>query len=136
MVCSRHAPFYADEVAKVLINDGIFLTQQVSEGDKSNIKQAFGRGQAFGVPEGTLKDQYISELSQAGFKDIQSFEYDATDYFKTYEDLIFLLKYTPIIPGFGTHENDFDILEKFIETYQTGKGIMTNSKRFMISARK
>lgn len=136
VVSSRHAPFHAEEVARVLAEDGIFLTQQVSEDDKINIKQAFGRGQSFGTQDGTLKNMYITELREAGFHDVQTFDYNAMEWYQSYEDLIFLLKHTPIIPNFGQNENDFALLEKFIGEHQTDKGIMTNSKRFMIVARK
>lgn len=136
VVSCRHSPFYANDIAKSLVNDSIFLTQQVSEDDKFNIKQAFGRGQSYDMQGGTLKNKYISELSEAGFKDIQSFIFDSKEYYKTYEDLVFVLKHTPIIPNFGKYRNDFAVLEKFIEQNQTSKGIMTNSKRFMIIARK
>ncbi|QGQ93885.1 class I SAM-dependent methyltransferase [Paenibacillus psychroresistens] len=136
VVSCRHSSFYAKEVAKVLKKDGVFLTQQVSDNDKFNIKQAFGRGQQFRPEQGTLKEKYLSELAEAGFTDIQSFEYDATEYYKTYEDLVFLLKYTPIVPNFGEFDNDFRILQKFIEENQTEQGIQTNSKRFMIIAKR
>jgi SAM-dependent methyltransferase len=136
VVSNRHSRFNANEVKRVLAKDGFFLTQQVSENDKLNLKQAFGRGQSSGIQDGTLKNEYLSELCEAGFTDIQSFEFDATEYYKTYEDLLFLMKYTPIIPNFGQCENDFALLEKFIEENQTTKGIMTNSKRFMLIAKK
>lgn len=134
LVTSRHAPFDSKEVAKVLVDGGLFLTQQVSEDDKINLKQAFGRGQSFDIPTGTLQNTYISELHAAGFKDIQVFEYNATEYYHSYEDLVFLLKHTPIIPNFGENDNDFALLAKFINQYQTTQGIMTNAKRFMIVA--
>ncbi|UVI30200.1 class I SAM-dependent methyltransferase [Paenibacillus spongiae] len=137
VVSCRHSPFSASEAAKVLTEDGLFLTQQVSEDDKINLAQAFGRRQADdGANDGTLKNKYISELQEAGFRDIQSYDYDAVEYYETYEDLIFLLKHTPIIPGFGQDENDFAVLEQFIRDNQTSKGIRTNAKRFMIIARK
>ncbi|MDF2722533.1 MAG: class SAM-dependent methyltransferase [Paenibacillus sp.] len=136
VVSCRHSPFFVNEVVRVLANDGIFLTQQVSEGDKFNLKQAFGRGQSFGIQDGTSKHQYMSQLRIAGFKEVQSFEYDATEYYKSYEDVIFLLKHTPIIPNFGANDTDFAVLEKCIELNQTDKGIMTNSKRYMIIAKK
>ncbi|WP_209970846.1 class I SAM-dependent methyltransferase [Paenibacillus eucommiae] len=136
VVSCRHSNFYAEEIAKVLVKDGMFLTQQISDNDKLNIKEAFGRGQQFGSDEGLWKEKYLEELAQAGFSDIQHVEYDATEYYKSYEDLIFLLKHTPIVPDFGQSEHDFDILQKFIEENQTGQGIRTNSKRFMIIAKK
>lgn len=134
VVSCKHSPFYAKDVAKVLVKDGIFLTQQVSENDKFNIRQAFGRGQSTNL-DGTLKNRYIEELNEAGFSDIQSFEYDATEYFETYEDLVFLLKHTPIIPNFGKYNNDFVVLQKFIDDNKNERGIETNSKRFMIIAK-
>lgn len=135
VVSSRHAPIDAKEVARVLVDGGLFLTQQVSEDDKINIKQAFGRGQSFGIQDGTLKNKYVAELRDAGLRDIQVFDYDATEWYQSYEDLIFILKHTPIIPNFGQSENDFALLEKFIGEHQDEKGIVTNSKRFMITAR-
>jgi SAM-dependent methyltransferase len=136
VISSCHAPFVSTEIAKVLKNGGIFLTQQVSEADKLNLKTAFGRGQSFGEVDGMLKEKYIKELKEAGFTEVQSFEYDATDYFQRPEDLIFLLKHTPIIPDFGQEEKDLDILSDFIENNHTEKGIRTNSKRFLIITNK
>ncbi|MES5938787.1 MULTISPECIES: methyltransferase domain-containing protein [unclassified Bacillus cereus group] len=131
---SCHAPFVATELSKVMKKGAFFLTQQVSEHDKLNLKEAFGRGQCLGEKDGTLKEKYMSELISAGFELVQVREYDVTDYFRTPEDLIFLLKHTPIIPNFGEEEEDFTILQKFIDTNRSEKGIRTNSKRFMIIA--
>jgi len=135
IVSCRHSEFFADQVAKVLPKGGIFLTQQVSENDKLNLKEAFGKGQEAGKDAGTLKRRYMAELSDAGFTDIQSFDYDAAEYYESAEDLIFLLKHTPIIPDFGQSDNDFQILQQFIADHKTEKGIRTNSERFMIIAR-
>jgi ubiquinone/menaquinone biosynthesis C-methylase UbiE len=136
VISSHHAPFFSKEIAKVLNADGFFLTQQVNEADKLNIKKAFGRGQAFNEIDGTLKEKYIRELKEAGFSDVQSFEYNAIEYFQRTEDLMFLLKHTPIIPNFGDDKKDFDILNDFIRDNRTDKGIRTNSKRFLIVAKK
>ncbi|MUG68986.1 methyltransferase domain-containing protein [Paenibacillus campinasensis] len=135
IVTCRHSEFSATEIAKVIVNGGTFLTQQVSENDKINIKEAFGRGQAWGTTPGTLKQTYLDALSRAGFSDIQSLEYNVNEYYQTAEDLIFLLKHTPIIPGFGQTEADFHILQQFIKENQTEKGIRTNSHRFLIRAK-
>ncbi|MGG0721454.1 class I SAM-dependent methyltransferase [Bacillus mycoides] len=136
VISSCHAPFVASEVAKVLKEGGTFLTQQVSEADKLNLKKAFGRGQSIGVDDGTLKEKYIQELKEAGFVEVHSFDYNAIEYYQRPEDLVFLLKYTPTIPNFGQEKKDFDILENFIENNRTKKGICTNSKRFLIIANK
>ncbi|MCR8644607.1 class I SAM-dependent methyltransferase [Paenibacillus sp. N1-5-1-14] len=135
VISCRQSVFNAREVTRVLTNDGVFFTQQVRENDKLNLKMAFGRGQAYGTPAGTLQNQYVNELRKAGLADIQVLEYDAAEYYETSEDLIFLLKHTPIIPNFGKEERDFEILEQFIKENKTDKGIRTNSARFMIVAR-
>ncbi|WP_273853103.1 class I SAM-dependent methyltransferase [Guptibacillus spartinae] len=136
VISSCHAPFHSQEVARVLKKDGVFLTQQVSEADKWNIKKAFGRGQAYELSDGILKDQYTRELKDAGFSEVRSFDYDATDYYKRPEDLLFLLTHTPIIPQFGEEERDYEILKSFIDNNRTADGIRTNSKRFLIIAKK
>ena len=132
----RHSPFSLQEVFRVLKSGGIFLTQQVSEGDKLNIKQVFGRGQNFDVKDGTAKNKYVHKLKKSGFEKIEVFEYNAKEWYKTPKDLIFLLQNTPIIPGFGKQKEDFVLLSKFIDRYTTDKGILTNSKRYMIVAKK
>ncbi|GLX67907.1 class I SAM-dependent methyltransferase [Paenibacillus glycanilyticus] len=131
-----HAPFSAGEAARVLKKGGFFLTQQVGEADKLNLKSAFGRGQSFGVEDGVLRDNYITQLQEAGFHIVELLEYDALEYYERPEDLIFLLKHTPIIPNFGQHQDDFSILNDFIANNRTPKGICTNSRRFMIVASK
>lgn len=136
VVSSRHAPFDAKEVARVLKTDGLFLTQQVSEADKLNIKTAFKRGQSFSENDGVSKERYVWELTKAGFSDVQSFDYNVTEYYQRTEDLIFLLLHTPIIPNLGMEPEDYSRLTAFIESNQTEKGICTNSKRFLIVAKK
>ncbi|QWG45128.1 class I SAM-dependent methyltransferase [Bacillus mycoides] len=131
---SCHAPFVAFELAKVIKKGAFFLTQQVCEHDKLNLKEAFGRGQCLGERDGILKEKYMDELISAGFELVQVREYDVINYYSTPEDLIFLLKHTPIIPNFGEEEEDFNILQKFIDANSSEKGIRTNSKRFMIIA--
>ncbi|WP_040949820.1 class I SAM-dependent methyltransferase [Gorillibacterium massiliense] len=135
VVSCRHSGFQASEIARVLKKGGSFLTQQVSENDKRNLKEAFGRGQAWGEADGAMMGRYVAELKEAGFAEIQTFEFDDTEYYETAEDLIFLLKHTPIIPGFGSSERDFHILRQFVTEHQTEKGVRTNAARFVITAR-
>lgn len=136
LASSRHCSFDALELAKVLKKGGYFLTQQVSEGDKLNLKKAFGRGQSFGEKDGSLKEAYIQKLKTAGFSKVEAFEYDADEYYETPEDLIFLLTHTPIIPDFGKKPDDLAVLNGFIEENRQEQGIRTNSKRFLLIAKR
>ncbi|GAS83815.1 class I SAM-dependent methyltransferase [Paenibacillus amylolyticus] len=136
VVSSRHSRFSTSEVFRVLDEGGIFLTQQVSEQDKSNISEAFGRGQSLGIQPGTLMERYKHELQKVGFQDIQAREYNVVEHYATPEDLMFLLTHAPIIPDFGKVETDFEQFQQFVKENHDEKGIRTNSARFMITARK
>lgn len=136
VVSSRHSRFSASEVFRVLDTGGIFLTQQVSEHDKSNISEVFGRGQSLGIQPGTLMERYKHELHEAGFHDIQAREYNVVEHYATPEDLLFLLTHAPIIPDFGKVETDVERFQQFVKKHRDEKGIRTNSARFMITARK
>ncbi|WFR62917.1 class I SAM-dependent methyltransferase [Paenibacillus amylolyticus] len=136
VVSSRHSGFSASEVFRVLAEGGIFLTQQVSEHDKSNIAEAFGRGQSLGIQPGTLMERYKHELQTAGFHDIQVREYNVVEHYATPEDLMFLLTHAPIIPDFGKVETDVERFQQFVNEHHNEEGIRTNSARFMITARK
>ena len=105
----------------------LFLTQQVSENDKLNLKEAFGRGQCLGERDGTLKEKYMDELISAGLiscKYVNMMLLIITIRLK----IIFLLKHTPIIPRFGEEEEDFTILQKFIDTNSSEKGFIQIQK--------
>ena len=78
----------------------------------------------------------LQDLRAAGFTNIVASEYDLIEYYQTPDDLIFLLQHTPIIPNFGDNKQDFKILADFIDAHTTSKGIKTNSKRYIIVAKK
>ncbi|MBU5354611.1 class I SAM-dependent methyltransferase [Paenibacillus barcinonensis] len=132
----RHSVFSASEVYRVLAEDGIFLTQQVSEHDKLNIAQAFGRGQHYGIKPGALLERYRQELAHAGFRQIEVREYNVMEYYAAPEDLLFLLMHTPIVPHFGENASDLETFKQFVQEHRYEKGIRTNSARFMITAKK
>ncbi|MCA9882824.1 MAG: class I SAM-dependent methyltransferase [Anaerolineae bacterium] len=135
VVSCRQAPFNAQQAYQVLANGGWFLTQQVSEADKLNIKEVFGKGQ-YNEIDGTRMERDLQDLRAAGFTNIVASEYDLIEYYQTPDDLIFLLQHTPIIPNFGDNKQDFKILADFIDAHTTSKGIKTNSKRYIIVAKK
>lgn len=136
VVSCRQSVFSASEVYRILAEDGFFLTQQVSEHDKSNIAKAFGRGQHSDIKPETLLERYKYELNQAGFQQIEVREYNVTEHYATPEDLLFLLMHTPIVPHFGEGASDLEIFEQFVQDNSDERGIRTNSARFMITAKK
>ena len=135
VVTSRHAPFLPQEVARVLKPGGIFITQQVAENDKQNIKEIFGRGQCFGQTPGDMQRKLALELKGAGLEITKEDNYDATEWYKDMADVVFLLKNTPITEGLD-EEKDRKHLEEVERKFKTTKGIKTNSARFIILAEK
>lgn len=89
IVTDRHAPFNAKEVSRILKPDRIFITQQVSEGDKRNFKEVFQRGQLYGEKSGTLKKRYLTELREAGIRIIEERTVNTTEYYESIDDMIF-----------------------------------------------
>ena len=83
-----------------------------------------------------MTEAYIQKLKTAGFSKVEEFEYDAEEYYETLEDLIFLLTHTPIIPDFGEKPDDLAVLNGFIEENRQEQGIRTNSKRFLLIAKR
>jgi len=136
IISCRHSDFSPTEIFRLLDEGGCFISQQVGEADKLNLKKFFGRGQNYGVKDGTTMRDYVEHLKAAGFSRVETREYDATEYYERPEDLIFLLKHTPTIPNFGQVAGDFDKLDEFIKQNFSSKGIKTNSKRFLIIAEK
>ncbi|MEC9487956.1 MAG: class I SAM-dependent methyltransferase [Halanaerobium sp.] len=135
LITCRHSVFKAREVYRLLAEGGIFMSQQVDETDKMNIKEFYGRGQSYGDAGGTACKNYIKLLQEAGFSRVFTDSYNAVEYYQTPEDLLFLLQHTPIIPDFG-EEEDLLLLDKFFQQYSTPRGIKTNSSRYLIIAEK
>jgi len=136
IITARHTPFWASEVYRLLRPGGVFLCQNVTEDDKSNIVEIFGRGQGFGNEEGTLLEKDVAQLEKAGFSEITTDYYNATEYYQRPEDLMFLLQNTPIVDDFGEQSGDMDLFEKVVKENQTSKGIKTNASRSLIVAKK
>ncbi len=134
IVTARHCDFSPAEAGRVLRSGGTFMTQQVDIDDKANLVELFDRGERAGL-ESPLGEYYARQLEAHGFKDVELDYYDADEYFHSVEDLLFLLKNTPIVPGFGK-PGDFELFEKFVQENTTERGIITNAHRSLITARK
>ena len=136
VVICRQAPFCPDEVQRVLKNGCVFVTQQVRENDKINIKRAFERGQSYGRGLDELYIDSLKKLEASGFTVLRTEKFDVTTYLESVKDLIKLLKWSPIIPDFDVaRRKDRKSLEIIERKYGTSKGIRTNTSRFLLIAR-
>ena len=135
IVTARHTPFNENEIYRVLKKEGLFFSEQIDEEDCKELKEIFGRGQGFDV-ECNLRDTMELELKNKKFSRVEFFDIFQKEYYRTAEDLLFLLSNTPIIPYFGKDEGDYIKFNKYIEKNKTEKGILLNRKLFGIKARK
>lgn len=135
VVICRQAPFNAREVARVLKQRGIFVTQQVSEGDKRNFKTVFRRGQDYGRRSGTKKRRYLRMLRESGMQVIEERTINTIEYYQSMDDVIFLIANTPMILDFDFGKEQ-DKLKEIEEKFRTTQGIKTNSERFLIVGKK
>lgn len=131
IVTARHTPFDVEEVYKVLKENGLFFSEQVDEEDCKDLKEIFGRGQGFDI-ECKLIDKIKSDITKDKFKQIKFYDIIQNEYYKTEEDLIFLLNNTPIIPEFGKIQGDYEKFRKYVEKNTTEKGIILIRRLFGI----
>ncbi len=136
IISCRLSYFNSLEVARLLAKDGIFITQQAGQDDKLNIKKFFGRGYNSEIRDNRSKKLLVNQLKEAGFLEVKTLEYNATEYYKTKKDLLFILNNTPLLPDFGKCKADLHKLNKFVNKFNTKKGIKTNLSRYMIIAKK
>lgn len=127
LVVSRHCGANMAEVYRVLKSGGKFLSEDYASDDCKEIKDMFGRGQDY-LDEPLYKSITLDCIN-AGFTSIKLLKFEEIEYYKTEEDLRFLLENTPILGGYD-EEKDGEILAKYIEKYSTPRGIRLNRKLY------
>ena len=132
VILARHSIINAREINKCLKTGGYFFSEDIDEDDCKELKQIFGRGQGFSVKE-KLITRYKNNLSKYGF-DFDIYPIVQDEYYKTEDDILFLLSNTPIIPNFGKKTDDYIKLKKYINDNTTEKGIHLKRRLFGIKA--
>lgn len=135
IISARHTPFDFKEIFRLLNDKGIFFSEQIDEEDCKSLKELFGRGQGDNT-KFKLIDKIKEEAKKNKFKTIEFFEIKQQEYYDTEEDLLFLLRNTPIIPDFGEEKLDYQKFNEYVEKNKTNKGILLERKLFGIKARK
>ena len=130
MVVSRHCGVNMAEAFRVLKKGGIFISQDIDKKDCWELKQIFNRGQCFDNKI-SVKEKTLKQILKLGFSKIEVLNFSQTEYYKTKEDLIFLLKRTPILNGFD-EQKDMTKLDEYIEKFSTTRGIKLNRKLYSI----
>lgn len=135
IICARHTPFNSKEVYRTLNNGGTLFSEQVDEDDCIELKEIFRRGQGYKAEIKQIeKDK--QNLKQESFSYIKFYDIIQKEYYKTEEDLLFLLNNTPIIPNFGQEDGDYEKFNKYVSENTTEKGIYLKRKLYGIIAKK
>lgn len=135
IITARHTPFNLKEVTRLLKQDGLFFSEQVDEDDCKELKELFGRGQGYNE-KNKLIDKIKTDIKGNELKQIEFYDITQEEYYKTEEDLLFLLNNTPIIPDFGKVKDDYAKFNYYVEKNTTDKGIRLNRRLFGIKLTK
>lgn len=144
LISARHTVIDAKQIYKTLKDNGILIIEGVDQKDCWELKELFGRGQAFHDKTPISKIDF-DNLKDAGFTKIELTEIREDEYYETEEDLLALLFKTPILDDFSEEDNsefehrkeiENDLFQEYVCRYKTEKGILLKRVLYGIVAKK
>ena len=145
LISARHTIINAKQIYNCLKENGVLVIEGIDKEDCIEIKDIFGRGQAYN-DEISISEKDYEDLKNAGFTKIEKVKIYENEYYETEEDLLALLLKTPILDGFSEindqtnfEHNDKiekDLFDKYVKQYKTEKGILLNRVLYGIIAKK
>lgn len=141
IVVARHTCIDAKQIYNTLKNNGMLILRGVDKLDCWELKKIFKKGQAYNDIKPISLIDYENILD-AGFKNVELVPIHIREYYKTKEDLLALLLKTPILLDFSEEsENknleldiDMTLLDKYISSHETNKGILLIRRYYGITA--
>ena len=133
LVVSRHCGANMKEVFRVLKKGGIFISEDYYSDDCKELNDFFKRGQ--GYNKEPLYNKVMNETLQAGFSEIKFLKFEEIEYYKTVDDLKYLLTHTPILDYYNEKEDD-KTLKKYIDKFTTKKGIQLKRRLYAFTIKK
>lgn len=144
LISARHTIINAQQIYNVLNEKGTLVIEGVDKKDCWELKQIFGRGQAYN-DEISISEKDYNDIKGAGFSKIEKVEILENEYYETEEDLLALLLKAPILDDFPEiNENDFEnkpviekeLFDEYVKKYKTEKGILLERVLYGIVAKK
>ncbi len=144
LISARHTIIDAKQIYNCLVPSGIVVIRGVDKKDCWEIKELFGRGQAYNDEVAISEKDYL-DLIEAGFKNIEKVEILQNEYYETEDDLMALLLKTPILDDFSEiKDEEFehrtivekDLFDEYVKRYKTEKGILLKRVLYGITAKK
>ncbi len=134
LISARHTSINYQLNYNILVKGGTLIIEGVDTKDCIEIKEIFNRGQDFNSKEILSKCEYESLLN-VGFQKVELIKDSFIEYYKSKNDLLTLLKKTPIINDFESDkEIEDDLLEKYIKKFTCDKGIKLKREYYGIIA--
>ena len=144
LISARHTIINAKQIYDCLVPDGVVVIRGVDKKDCWELKEMFGRGQAYNDEIAISEKDYL-DLKEAGFNKIEKVEILQNEYYETEDDLMALILKTPILDDFSEiNGKDFkhrELIEKvlfdeYVKRFKTQKGILLKRVYYGIVAKK
>ena len=144
LISARNTIINAKQIYEALVPGGTVVIRGVDKNDCLEMKELFGRGQAYNDEIAISEKDYL-DLKDAGFKEIEKVEILANEYFETEEDLMALLLKTPILDDFSEIRKERvehrtivekDLFDEYVKVNKTEKGILLKRVYYGIIAKK
>lgn len=136
LIVSRHCGANMDEVYRVLKKGGIFISEDYDEDDCLTLKQHFGFGQGYENYKNNIREKKIvlDSCIDLNFSKCELFNFEEIEFYKTEEDLKYLLYRTPILDKFKSEYEEK--LSTYIKENVEEKGIKLTRKLYAIRLEK
>ncbi|MFC2007416.1 methyltransferase domain-containing protein [Chloroflexota bacterium] len=133
LAINRHSAFNCEEVSRIMVRGGTFLTEQIHGLFAHELLSAFDNKPQF--PEATL-EFYVPELVNAGFAIVNKQDWSGKLKFTDVGAIVYYLKAVPwLVPGFSvdTHLDHLIAIQRKLED---GNDLVFTAREYMIEARK
>lgn len=127
VVIARHSCEASSEVYRVLKKCGVFISEDIANDDCQELKELFGRGQCYNQQD--TRSKIFENYRLLGFEKIYYSDIIQKEYYFDKENLLYLIEHTPILEYYDRDKDD-NILNQYIKTYSTKKGILLNRKLY------
>lgn len=144
LISARHTVIDAKQIFNTLKDHGVLILEGVDKKDCWELKELFGRGQAYNDKFAISTIDYRN-LKEAGFTKVELVEILENEYYETEEDLLALLLKTPILDDFSEENNskfihrnevEMNLFKLYANKYKTEKGILLKRVLYGIIAEK
>ncbi len=136
LIVSRHCGANMDEVYRVLKKGGVFISEDYDEDDCLTLKQHFGFGQGYENYKNNIREKKIvlDSCIDLNFSKCELFNFEEIEFYKTEDDLKYLLYRTPILDKFKSEYEEK--LSTYIKENVEEKGIKLTRKLYAIRLEK